>query len=577
VSTRTIAVGSRGSALARIQANLVISALEGAGVPTRLVIIETAGDRRAPDTAWGEGAFVAAIEDALLDGRVDVAVHSAKDVPVDQDPRLRLAAFLPRADPRDALVVRHGSTATRLEDLPSGARVGTDSPRRTGFLRAIRPDLNVHPLHGNVDTRLRRLDEGQTDALILACAGLDRLGLGARISERLDPGAVPPAPGQAAIAVQIRSEDGELGELVGRIDDRPTRRAVEAERGFLAASGGGCRAPIGALARVRESGLELLVGMVDVDGGLPVLVTRTAPLDAAQAMVEALAEELGARDRLRVGERREDAIGGAIPALASDATDGEAHPRVLVPRADDQSGRLVEALRAAGLDPVAVPAIEVNLEPAGGPLDRLLAELVPGTWIVLTSANGGRAVLEAADRVGADLRSARLAAVGGATAAVLADAGLAIAFRATRATAATLATELPIRAGDPAVVVRGDLAEDGVAKTLGTRGAVLRDVIAYRTREAPQSSIEPLRRALSEGPIHAVAFTSGSTVRGLLRLGDAVGWDPRSVHALSIGPETDRVADAAGFAVRTIAPRPDAAALAAAAADALIPATQEIA
>ncbi|HEY6013329.1 MAG TPA: hydroxymethylbilane synthase [Candidatus Limnocylindrales bacterium] len=180
---RQVVIGTRGSRLAMAQAGLVAEALERSGCTTRISIIETAGDRRAPDTAWGEGAFMAAIERALLAGDVDVAVHSAKDVPTDEDRRLRIGAYLPRADPRDALVVRVDAPDRRLDDLPPGSRVGTDSPRRTGFVLARRPDLVVHPLHGNVDTRLRRLDTGATDALVLACAGLDRIGLGARIAQ----------------------------------------------------------------------------------------------------------------------------------------------------------------------------------------------------------------------------------------------------------------------------------------------------------------------------------------------------------------------------------------------------------
>ena len=140
--------------MALAQAHLVVEAIERAGRESRLVIIETAGDRRAPDTAWGEGAFVAAIEQALLDVCVDIAVHSAKDVPTEEDPRLLIGAYLSRADPRDALVVRADSEGRRLADLPPGARVGTDSPRRTGFILAQRPDLAVHPLHGNVSSNI---------------------------------------------------------------------------------------------------------------------------------------------------------------------------------------------------------------------------------------------------------------------------------------------------------------------------------------------------------------------------------------------------------------------------------------
>lgn len=258
-------IGTRGSALAQAQAELVIRALALVGVRATTVIVETAGDVRAADTAWGEGAFVVAIEEALLAGSVDVAVHSAKDVPTDVDPRLSIAAFLTRADPRDALVVRAG-LGPLLEDLPAGARIGTDSPRRTGFLLALRPDLDVRPLHGNVDTRLRRLDDGAADGLILACAGLDRLGLAARIGERLDPRMVPPAPGQGAVAVQVRSDDDETIALVRTIDDADTRLVVETERAFLAASGGGCRAPIGAHAEVVGTNLGLFGGYVAPDG-----------------------------------------------------------------------------------------------------------------------------------------------------------------------------------------------------------------------------------------------------------------------------------------------------------------------
>jgi hydroxymethylbilane synthase len=299
VSGAEVAIGSRGSALALAQARLVHDTLEGAGRSSRIVVIETEGDRRAPDTAWGEGAFVAAIERALLAGRVDVAVHSAKDVPTVEDPRLRIAAYLPRADPRDALVVRADAAARRLDDLPSGSRVGTDSPRRTGFLLARRPDLAVHPIHGNVDTRLGRLDSGETDALVLACAGLDRLELADRIAERLEPEIVPPAPGQGAIAVQIRHDDAQTLALLAAIDDRLTRLAVEAERAFVSASGGGCRAPIGALASFADEELDLLGGYASPDGSDTIVARRRGPAAAGQQLGRELAAELDPAGRIR--------------------------------------------------------------------------------------------------------------------------------------------------------------------------------------------------------------------------------------------------------------------------------------
>ena len=235
--TRTLRIGTRGSALAMIQARWVAEALATRGTATELVTIRTEGDQRAPDTAWGEGAFVRRIEAALLDGSVDVAVHSAKDVPTDEHPALVIAAYPVREDPRDALVCR--VRGTTLATLPAGSRVGTDSPRRTAFLLAQRPDLAVHPLHGNVDTRLTKLDRGESDALVLAVAGLTRLGRADRIDEVLPLTLVASAPGQGSLAVQVRADDAEARDAAARLDDPATRVAVETERAILNRTGGG--------------------------------------------------------------------------------------------------------------------------------------------------------------------------------------------------------------------------------------------------------------------------------------------------------------------------------------------------
>jgi len=303
VTAEAIRIGTRGSALALAQAHLVAAALGDAGLVATLVVIETAGDKRAPDTAWGEGAFVTAIEQALLAGTVDVAVHSAKDVPTEEDPRLAIAAFLPRADPRDALVVRDGVAATSVADLPHGAVVGTDSPRRAGFLRGHRPDLSVVPLHGNVDTRLRRLDAGTVDAAILAVAGLTRLGREDRITERIDPRIVPPAPGQGAIAVQVRADDAAVGAAVGRIDDEPTRLAVLAERAFLRAAGGGCRAPVGALARIQDGRVVLSGGFATIDGSRLAVGEIEGEATSPEGIAAELAARLGAQKTIWVNRQ----------------------------------------------------------------------------------------------------------------------------------------------------------------------------------------------------------------------------------------------------------------------------------
>jgi hydroxymethylbilane synthase len=242
----------------------VAERLRSAGHEVELVAIVTEGDVRPIEMSPGEGVFVAAIARALLSEEIDIAVHSAKDVPLEEDPGLLIAAYPERADPRDALITRRG--ADSLESLPRGAIVGTDSPRRAGFLLAARPDLKVIPLHGNVETRLRRLDDGAADAIVLAAAGIDRLGMRARIDVTFEPDVLAPAPGQGALAVQVRRRDARLMELVSAIDDGDVRLAVEAEREVLRATGGTCRAPVGALASINGDEFVLLAGGVNSDG-----------------------------------------------------------------------------------------------------------------------------------------------------------------------------------------------------------------------------------------------------------------------------------------------------------------------
>ncbi len=561
---REIAIGSRGSPLALAQARLVRDALARQGTACRIVVIETEGDRRAPDTAWGEGAFVAAIERALHAGRVDLAVHSAKDVPTDEDPRLEIAAYLPRADPRDALVVRSGATARTLADLPSGARVGTDSPRRTGFLLARRPDLAVHPLHGNVDTRLRRLDDGETDALVLACAGLDRMGLGTRITERLHPETVPPAPGQGAIAIQVRRDDRWTLAIAAGIDDAPTRRAVEAERAFLQASGGGCRAPIGALATIVGEELELVGGHANPNGADARILRRRGPVAFSKELGRELAALL--------------AVGGDARVSPPAVTSTSAPPiaaRVLVTRAADQAHELAVALRNQHLDPILVPSIEIEFAPPRGELDAATGRLQTYEWVVITSSNGARAILKAAERRLTELGAPSWAAIGPATRSVLEREGIEIHFQPSQSSGAAMAAGLPVGRGDRVLVVRGDLADHDVAAALRAKGAAVDDVIAYRTREAPDTSRALLRTAVAAGPITGAVFTSGSTVRGLVSLGDRESIDVRSISAICIGPKTADEARATGFRVVAVSPTPDPAALAAATAGAIVHQPQE--
>lgn len=284
-----VRLGTRGSALALAQSELFAGRLRAAGHDVDIVRIVTEGDVRPVDTVPGEGIFVAAIARALRAGEIDVAVHSAKDVPLEEEPELVIGAYPERADARDALVTRDGGRS--LTTLAAGATVGTDSPRRAGFVRAARSDLRIVPLHGNVDTRLRRLDEGAVDALVIAAAGLDRLGRGERVDQRLAPDVVTPAPAQGAVAVQARRSDARLLDVLAELDDPEIRLAVEAERAVLSATGGTCRAPVGAIASVDGERFSIVVGGVNSDG----TDMRVETLHGLRPEAMALADSAGRR------------------------------------------------------------------------------------------------------------------------------------------------------------------------------------------------------------------------------------------------------------------------------------------
>jgi hydroxymethylbilane synthase len=246
-----IRIGTRGSQLATAQAGSIRDALAARGHVAELVIIVTDGDRSAaPVAEIGVGVFTAALREAIAAGEVDVAVHSYKDLPTAADPRFVIAAVPPRADARDALVARDGLV---LGELPAGSIIGTSSPRRAAQLRALGLGLEIRPLRGNLDTRLSRVSSGDFDAVVVARAGLSRIGRLHDITETLEPVQMLPAPAQGALAVECRAGDTRLAELLAELDHADTRVAVTAERTLLAELEAGCSAPVGAIAEVVES------------------------------------------------------------------------------------------------------------------------------------------------------------------------------------------------------------------------------------------------------------------------------------------------------------------------------------
>ena len=530
----TFRLATRGSKLAMIQARLAAEAL-ARRYPLHefiLVPLATHGDRhptlRLADSPR-EGVFVKELEQALLDGRAELAVHSAKDLPTLPTPGLVLAGFLERADAHDALIARPPST---LAQLPPGSRLGTGSPRRAAQIAAIRPDLRAVEIRGNVDTRLRRLAEGAVEALILAAAGLERLGRLREAHELLPFDVMLPAPGQGALAIQ--AVDGtEAAELAAGVDDRDTSRAVRAERLLLRSLGGGCLSAVGAYAVV--VGDELVLDAVVLgDGGERVLRARARGVDDAEVVREVTARlEAGGSARLL----RPRASAGPLAGL-----------RIMVTRSDEQAASLTRALEAEGATAVACPVI--TIEPIDAEAGRLAA-LDGYEWVVFTSANGVDqllAQLQRADRVFPV--HIKVAAIGPQTAARLRDRGLQPALMPARFIAEELAEALA-----------GAIAPQ--ARILLARAAGARDVLPERLREAgarvdvlelyravPTAGL-PQRLAENLDRVEMITFTSSSTVRHFV---DAIdGPLPARVAIACIGPITAQTARDLGMRVDIIA------------------------
>lgn len=297
-------LGTRGSALARAQSGLIADALTA---PVELVLISTAGDTDGRPIAQlgGTGVFVSALREALLGRRIDLAVHSYKDLPTAAAPGLTIAAVPARADARDALVARDGLT---LDRLPAGSRIGTGAPRRVAQLRAYRPDLQYVAIRGNVDTRLRMVADGTLDAVVLAHAGLLRLGRDDAVTDLIDPGVLLPAPAQGALAVECRAPHGTstagdeaLRATLAVLNDPASRATVTAERALLATLEAGCTAPVGAHARADSATVVLDGAVAAVDGSAVIRRQATGPVSDAGAVGQRLAADLltaGASDLL---------------------------------------------------------------------------------------------------------------------------------------------------------------------------------------------------------------------------------------------------------------------------------------
>ncbi|HYY45552.1 MAG TPA: hydroxymethylbilane synthase [Candidatus Angelobacter sp.] len=527
-----VRLATRGSKLALIQAQLAADALRARYPQHEFVLqpLATHGDHHPSlrlSESPREGVFVKELEQALLDGRAELAVHSAKDLPTLATPGLVLAGFLPRADARDVLISRDGATLT---SLTAGARIGTGSPRRAAQLAAVRPDLVAVEIRGNVDTRLRKLAEGAVAALVLAAAGLERLGRLGEATEVLPFEVMLPAPGQGALVLQA-VEGSESADLARAIDDRATGRAVLAERELLRRLGGGCLSALGAFARVQDGELILRAVVLDAAGRRVIRAQARGREDAQ--VVDAVAAQLEA---------------GGAAGLLNRSVLPLSGLRIMVTRADPQATSLIDALRGEGASVVPCPVIEI--EPLEVDSARL-ADLGTYDWLILTSANGVDRLFDLLDNARMEFPAhIKVAVIGPETAGHLRRRGVDPTLLPDEFVAEALADALipALRPGGRVLLARAAGSRDALPDRLRAHGASVDVMETYRA--VPPADLTRRLRASLPG-IDMVTFTSSSTVRHFVEAaGPAL---PATVSVACIGPITAETARELGLRVDIIA------------------------
>lgn len=544
---RRLKIGTRTSQLARWQTKHIIGLLSQAwpDLECEMHVFETTGDRtldKPLPEIGGKGLFTAELEQALLSREIDIAVHSLKDLPVENPIGLIVGAIPAREDVADVLVTAGGKD---LAALAPGAVVGTSSLRRQAQLLAVRPDLRVRPVRGNVETRVRKAQEGGFDAVVLACAGLRRLGIAYDDNVALPLSIMLPAPAQGALGVQCRADDAETIELLQAIDDVETRRATEAERRFLQALGGGCSAPIAAYARPSSNGyLEIDALIASPDGGKVIRVsgagedpTKLGDYLAAEAL------QKGAADILAL-------IPGAANVSAEIAArrplDGR---RIVVTRTRQQAPQLADRLRHLGAKPILFPTIRIAPIEDTKELDAAIQDLQSYDWVVFTSVNGVDVFQQRFAAMGCDadhLSGPRFAAIGPATGEALAEIGISPDFIPDEFVAERIAQGLGNVEGQRILLPRAEQARATLAILLRDAGAQVDELATYRTVEA---KLEP-DAAMELSRADFITFTSSSTVRNFVTL---LGGQELAASRVSnariacIGPITARTARELGL------------------------------
>jgi hydroxymethylbilane synthase len=527
---QVVRFGTRGSALARAQTDLVIRRLNELHpeIQSEVVIIQTEGDRdkETPLTViGGRGVFTNALQEALRRGEIDAAVHSAKDLPTEEAPGLTIAAFLERADPRDAFVSRHGKPLAELGPNPV---IGTSSRRRQVQVLKLRPDAQLVDLRGNIDTRLQKAFVTELDGIVLAAAGIERMGWTEQITEYLEPNIAVPSPGQGALAVEVRAHEDGPASLLSELGDPSVSLEVETERAFLRAIGGGCTSPVGANAMNVLGRIWLRAMIGNVDGSRVLWLEELMPLSQSVSRAESRARELFARLE--------------NPSSLENV-------RFLVTR-ERAYNQLDADLRARGATTLIVPATKIETV-APSIIESSVRNLGDQRfdWIVFTSASAVEAFLDC--EVGASLaKNTPVAVVGPSTGRALRDREIDATLQSDFHSAKALVEEMSTQdlAEKRVLFPHGNLARETLPDGLRALGAIVEEVLVYHTVETEvfdPHQIEIIDRV----PVDAAIFCSPSSVHALAKgLGDRFRLLKKMVIAC-IGPTTAEAAQSAGLSV----------------------------
>jgi hydroxymethylbilane synthase len=559
-----IRFGTRGSALALAQTKLAADRLRAAhpghGVEVHVVSTEGDVDKTSPLTEiGGRGVFTNAIEVAILRGEVDAAIHSAKDLPSALHPAAPIVAYPDRDDPRDVLISRHGTT---LDLLPPHPVIGTSSRRRDAQLLRLRPDARIVNIRGNIDTRLRKAEGPEFDGIVLAAAGIRRMGWQDRISEYFPVERVVPSPGQGAIAIQARA-GSDAAALLESIDDPSVSTPVGIERAFLAAIGVGCTFPIGAYAARSGDGYRLVAMLADATGDCVAFADERLAAGEERAhaaeIAACLQAEVGNTSHARSLNLKWHGWNGPEQDLKG--------ARIVVTRPRRQASPLIDALLRRGAEPLPLPTIRIEPIADTAQLDLAIDETRRGAfdWCVFTSANAVEVFanrMDVLDVHPSQLAAMRVAAVGRATAAAVTNAGLNLTLIPERATADALATTLRqgMRAGARVLYPRSASGRDVLPNELRTAGFDVQVINVYRTLSEPNVDQRVLDR-VRRGEVDVMTFASPSSVRHLVALLGSESVGLNRIPVVCAGPITAQAARGAGLLVTAVSESPEPAAM----------------